>query len=102
MEIPRRRLLHLAAGAAMVPVISAPAWAQSYPSRPITMIVPFAAGGGTDVVGRIVAEQMRRTLGQRIIVENIAGAAGSIGAGRVARAVPDGHTLVWGSGAPMS
>jgi tripartite-type tricarboxylate transporter receptor subunit TctC len=61
MEIPRRRLLHLAAGAA-VPVISALAWAQAYPTRPITLIVPFAVGGGSDVVGRIMAEQMRETL----------------------------------------
>jgi tripartite-type tricarboxylate transporter receptor subunit TctC len=99
MKLPRRKFLHLA-GAAALPALSRIAWAQSYPSRPITMIVPFAAGGGSDVVGRITAEQMRGALGQRIIVENVAGAAGSIGAGRVARAAPDGHTLglgQWGT-----
>ncbi len=73
---------------------------QGYPSRPITMIVPFAAGGPTDTIARILAEHMRASLGQPIIVENVAGAAGSIGAGRVARAAGDGYTLiigVWGT-----
>jgi tripartite-type tricarboxylate transporter receptor subunit TctC len=67
--------------------------AQTYPSRPITLIVPFPPGGLTDVVGRIVAEGMRMSLGQTVIVENIGGATGSIGTGRVARAAPDGYTL---------
>jgi tripartite-type tricarboxylate transporter receptor subunit TctC len=67
--------------------------AQTYPSRPITLIVPFPPGGLTDVVGRIVAEGMRMSLGQSVIVENIGGATGSIGTGRVARAAPDGYTL---------
>src|SRR5205823_14509591 len=71
--------------------------AQIYPSRPITMVVPFAAGGGTDVVGRILGERMRASLGQPIIVENVGGANGSIGVGRVARAAPDGHTLILGA-----
>ena len=100
MKLPRRQFLHLAGSAAALPMASRIARAQTYPSRPITMIVPFAAGGGSDVVGRIMAEQMRGALGQRIIVENVAGAAGSIGAGRVARAAPDGHTLglgQWGT-----
>jgi tripartite-type tricarboxylate transporter receptor subunit TctC len=70
--------------------------AQSYPSRPITMIVPFPAGGGTDAVGRIVAERMRGLIGQPIIIENIGGADGSIGVGRAARARPDGYTIVLG------
>src|SRR5204863_8442134 len=68
-------------------------WGQGYPSRPITMIVPYAAGGPTDVIGRIVAEGMRASLGQSIIIENVGGANGSIGVGRVARAVGDGYTL---------
>jgi tripartite-type tricarboxylate transporter receptor subunit TctC len=72
---------------------AAPASAQSYPSRPITLIVPFPPGGSTDVVGRIVAERMRASLGQPIIIENVGGAGGSIGVGRVARAAPDGYTL---------
>jgi len=67
--------------------------ADDYPSRPITMVVPFAAGGPTDVVGRLMAEHMGRTLGQNVIVEDVTGAAGSIGVGRVAKAPPDGYTL---------
>ena len=93
MNIFRRRFLHLAAGAAALPTFSPIAWAQSYPSRPITMVVPFAAGGPTDVIGRIVAARMRTSLGQPVIVENITGAAGNIGVGRVARAAPDGYTI---------
>ena len=69
------------------------AGADEYPSRPITMVVPFAAGGPTDVVGRLLAEHMGRTLGQNVIVEDVTGAAGSIGVGRVAKATPDGYTL---------
>ena len=74
--------------------------AQDYPSRPITMVVPFAAGGPTDTVARIAAEHMRSSLGQSIIIENVVGASGTVGTGRVARAAPDGHTLVvgfWGT-----
>src|SRR6267154_2931625 len=69
------------------------AHAQPYPSRPITMVVPFAAGGPTDTLARIIAERMRQSLGQTIIVENTTGAAGSIAGGRVVRAAPDGYTL---------
>ena len=94
MKLPRRRFLHLAAGAAALSTISRVAWAQTYPSRPITMIVPFAAGGASDVLGRMLAERMRALLGQPVIIDNVVGAAGSIGVGRVARAAPDGHTLV--------
>ena len=67
--------------------------AQVYPSRPITMIVPYSAGGPTDTLGRILAEHMRSSLGQSIIIENVTGAGGTIGVGRVARAAPDGYTL---------
>jgi tripartite-type tricarboxylate transporter receptor subunit TctC len=74
----------------------ASATAQTYPSRPINMIVPFPPGGLSDVVGRIVAEGMRASLGQSIIIENVGGATGSIGTGRVARAAPDGYTLALG------
>ncbi len=70
---------------------------ESYPSRPITMVVPFAAGGGIDILGRILAEHMRTSLGQPVVVENMTGATGSIGTGRVARATPDGYTLVLGN-----
>jgi tripartite-type tricarboxylate transporter receptor subunit TctC len=69
------------------------AGAQTYPSRPITLISPFPAGGSIDVVARLLAERMRASLGQPIVVENVTGASGSIGTGRVARAAGDGHTL---------
>jgi tripartite-type tricarboxylate transporter receptor subunit TctC len=72
------------------------ATAQTYPSHPITMIVPFAAGGPMDVVARVVAEGMQASLGQIIVIENVVGAGGSIGAGRVARAAPDGLTISYG------
>ena len=70
--------------------------AQGYPSRPVTIVVPFPAGGPGDTVGRILAETMRGALGQPVIIENVSGAAGNIGTGRVARAAPDGYTLVLG------
>jgi tripartite-type tricarboxylate transporter receptor subunit TctC len=73
------------------------ATAQVYPSRPITMVVPFPAGGSTDAIGRIMAEGMRGPLGQTVIIENLGGASGNIGVGRVARAAPDGYTLSLGS-----
>jgi tripartite-type tricarboxylate transporter receptor subunit TctC len=76
---------------------AAQASAQPYPSRPITMIVPYAAGGGSDVIARNVAERMKASLGQPVIIENITGASGTIGTGRVARARPDGYTLAIGS-----
>src|ERR1043165_7748299 len=94
MNLPhRRQFLHLAAGAAALPAMSRVAKAQAYPSRPITIVVPFPAGGSTDVIGRILAEKMRVSLGQTVIIENVGGAGGSIGVGRVARAAPDGYTL---------
>jgi tripartite-type tricarboxylate transporter receptor subunit TctC len=93
MKLPRRRFLHLAAGGAALPVLSPIARAQTYPSRPITLVVPFPAGGSTDAVGRILAERMRVSLGQAVVIENVGGAGGSIGVGRVARATPDGYTL---------
>ena len=86
-------LLRTAAGCVLLWGGIAAASAQVYPSRPITMVVPFAAGGPVDTVARILSEPMRATLGQSIIVENVTGAAGSIGVGRVARATPDGYTL---------
>jgi len=92
----RRRFLRLAAGVAVLSVASQMATAQMYPSRPITMIVPFPAGGGTDVTARIVSEHMSRALGQQIIIENIAGAGGTTGSTRAMRANPDGHTIETG------
>src|SRR5207244_9463812 len=83
----------------MIPalILLAPALAQDYPSRSITVVVPFPAGGPSDVVARIVTEQMSRTLGQSLVIENVGGAGGTIGSGRVAAAPPDGYTLLAGS-----
>jgi tripartite-type tricarboxylate transporter receptor subunit TctC len=100
MKLARRRFLQLAGGAAALPAVSRIAHAQSYPARPVTIVVPFAAGGPIDALTRVVAESMRGPLGQPVIVENVTGAAGNIGVGRVARAAPDGYTLVagfWGT-----
>jgi len=93
MKLPRRSFLHLAMGAAALPAVTRVAKAQTYPSRPITMIVPASAGGPTDGIGRIMAERIRASIGQTVIVENVSGAGGSIGVGRVARAAPDGYTI---------
>jgi len=98
MKLPhRRQFLHLAAGAAALPAVSRIAWAQAYPSRPITIVVGFAAGAATDTIGRIMAERMKISLGQPVMVENVTGAAGTIALGRVARAAPDGYTLSLGN-----
>jgi tripartite-type tricarboxylate transporter receptor subunit TctC len=95
-HFPRRQFLHLAAGAFALPAMFRTTRAQAFPTRPITMIVPFAAGGGTDVIARIVAEDMSRTLGQQVIIENIAGAGGTTGSLRAMRANADGHTIEMG------
>ena len=96
MKLPRRTFLHLAAGAATLPVISRTARAQAYPARPITLIVPFPPGGSTDVGARIVADHMSRTLGQQVVVQNVSGAGGTTGSTRAMRSDPDGYTLLMG------
>ena len=96
MKLPRRRFLHLTAGALAWPAVSRGAFAQTYPSKPVTIVVPFAAGGPTDTIGRLLAERMRVSLGQTVIVESATGAGGTIGVGRAARAVPDGYTISLG------
>jgi tripartite-type tricarboxylate transporter receptor subunit TctC len=94
MTMQRRRFLQLAAGAAVLPIASRHAPAQTaYPSKPITIVVPYAAGGPTDTIARIMAERMRHSLGETVIIENTTGAGGTIGVGRVARAAPDGYTI---------
>lgn len=93
----RRAALMLAASAAAILSMNGVASAQTYPERPITLVVPFAAGGSTDVVARVIAQKMGETLGQQIVVENIAGAGGNLGADRVARAEPDGYTILMGT-----
>lgn len=86
----------LALAAATLGLAASAAQAQTYPTRPITMIVPFAAGGPTDVVARIVSDHMSRTLGQQIVIENVAGAGGTTGITRGAQAQPDGYTIMMG------
>src|SRR6516162_7798486 len=97
MKLPRRNFLHLAAGAVAMPAVPRVAGAQSYPTRPITMIVTAPAGGGADAVGRILGESMRVSLGQPVVIENVSGAGGTIGVGRLARAANDGYTVAYGS-----
>ena len=96
MKSPRRRFLQLVAGAAALPAMSRIGWTQAYPTRSITIIVPFAAGGGTDVAARLVGEHMSRTLGQQFVVENFPGAGGTTGSIRAMRATPDGYTIEMG------
>ncbi len=92
-----KRILATCLILAATPALPAPAKAQApYPNRPITLVVPFAAGGPNDVMSRIVSEHMARTLGQAIVIENMAGAGGTTGSARVAQAQPDGYTLVAG------
>ncbi|HJQ60095.1 MAG TPA: tripartite tricarboxylate transporter substrate-binding protein [Vineibacter sp.] len=88
-----RRMIAGFLGAALV-ALSAGAQAQNYPTKTITMVVPFAAGGPTDALARIVAQKMSEKLGQQIIVDNVGGAGGTIGVAKVARAAPDGHTII--------
>jgi tripartite-type tricarboxylate transporter receptor subunit TctC len=93
VEPLRRKFLRLATGTAALSILPRAAPAQAYPTRPLTIIVPYAAGGPTDTIARILAERMRATLGQPVLVENVTGANGTIAVGRVARAAPDGYTL---------
>src|SRR6201999_2401319 len=96
MTLHRRRFLHLAATAAALPALAESAAAQGYPNRPITFIVPFPPGAATDVCARIVADHMSRTLGQQLIVQNVAGAGGTVGSPRAMRAEGDGYTILMG------
>jgi tripartite-type tricarboxylate transporter receptor subunit TctC len=94
----RKQMNRLAFGIALTLLLGiSGAFAQGYPSRPITMVVPFAAGGPSDVVARILSDRLRTSLGQPFVIENLAGGGGSIGMGRVARASPDGYTIGLGS-----
>jgi tripartite-type tricarboxylate transporter receptor subunit TctC len=96
-SVVRRQFLSLAASAVALLAVSQIARAQIYPTRPITIIVPFAAGGPADTVARIVSERMRTTLGQPMIIENVSGATGSVGVSRAVRAPADGYTLIAGT-----
>jgi tripartite-type tricarboxylate transporter receptor subunit TctC len=96
VKLLRRKFLQLAAGAVALPAAARSAFAQAYPTKPITIVVPFAAGGPTDTIARLLAERLRVSLGQTVIVESATGAGGTIGVGRAARAAPDGYTISLG------
>src|SRR5262249_50470975 len=98
MKLPHRRhVLHLAAGAAVLPVLSRIARAQAYPARPITLVVPFAAGGAFDVIARVITPTLSEILHQQVIVENVGAAAGIVATNRLAHAVPDGYSMLLGT-----
>jgi len=88
----RRDFIALLGGAAILP--AAPAIAQSYPNRPIRLIVPYPPGGGTDIVGRVIGQKLHEALGQPVVIDNRGGAGGTIGTAAAAKAAPDGYTLV--------
>ena len=94
MKLPRRRFLHLAAGAAALSAMSQIAWAQTYPARPVRIVVGFPAGGGADIFARLTGQWLSERLGQQFIIENRPGANSNIGTEAVARAAPDGYTLL--------
>lgn len=94
MTWSRRKFLHLAAGASAVPMLPKIAWAETYPTKPIRLIVGFAAGGPFDLVARLIGQSVSERLGQRVVVENRPGAAGNIATEGVVRAAPDGYTLL--------
>jgi tripartite-type tricarboxylate transporter receptor subunit TctC len=96
MTVQRRQFLRLAAGAAALPAIAGSANAQAYPARNITLVVPFPPAGSTDVAARIVGDHMSKTLGRQVVIQNVSGAGGTVGSTRVARAEPDGYTLLVG------
>ncbi|HVI65611.1 MAG TPA: tripartite tricarboxylate transporter substrate binding protein [Bradyrhizobium sp.] len=94
MKLPRRNFLHLAAGAAALPAVARLAWAQTYPTRPVRIIVPFPAGLATDTIARLMGQSLSERLGQPFVIENRTGAGGNIGTESVVRATPDGYTLL--------
>jgi tripartite-type tricarboxylate transporter receptor subunit TctC len=98
MKLPRREFLHLDAGAAALPAVSRFAWAQAYPSRPVRLIVGYAAGGGTDITARLIGQWLSERFGQQFVIENRPGAATNIATDAVVRAAPDGYTLLLATG----
>jgi tripartite-type tricarboxylate transporter receptor subunit TctC len=99
MRLPRRKFLHLAAGAAALRLASSEGWAQTYPTRPVRIVVVVAAGGGNDIVARLIGQFLSERLGQSFIIENRPGAGGNIGTEAVVRAPADGYTLLLVAGA---
>src|SRR5262249_43413609 len=93
MILSRRQILHCAAGALAVPALGRGAAAQTYPNRPVRLIVPFGPGGGTDVAGRLIGQWLSERLGQQFVIDNRPGAGSNIGTEAVVRANPDGYTL---------
>jgi tripartite-type tricarboxylate transporter receptor subunit TctC len=94
MKLPRRHFLHLAAGATALPVISGFAWAQTYPTQPVRIIVGFGPGGAPDILARLIGQWLSERLGQPFVVENRPGGGGNVGTELVVRAPPDGYTLL--------
>src|SRR5438105_7980004 len=94
MKLARRTFLHLAAVAVALPALAGPAQAQAYPTRPVRIVVGFPAGGATDITARLIGQWLSERLGQQFVIENRAGASGNIGAEAVAKAPPDGYTLL--------
>src|SRR5271168_3740487 len=95
MKLPRRKFLHLAAGAAALPAVTRIASAQTYPARPVRLIVGFPAGTSSDITARLIAQWLSERLGQQFVVENRTGAGTNIAAETVVHASPDGYTLLW-------
>src|SRR5579859_6255354 len=96
MKLDRRKFLHLAAGAAASSTPLRVAAAQTYPVRPVTLVIPFPPGGGNDALGRVVAERMSKSIGQQIVVDNRGGAGGTVATRAVAKSAPDGYTILLG------
>ena len=94
MKLPRRRFLHLAAGAAALPTVSRFAWAQAYPSRPVRLVIGYPPGGSADITARLTGQWLSERLGQPVVIESRPGAATNLATEAVVRAPPDGYTLL--------